>query len=86
MRLTDRLSQPQKIVVVIALGMAFGVAGIYLTNRGNTAGFGWYGYAPFSEAAFPLRTGQRLIIWVALISLWALASVRVLRPSRGEPA
>jgi len=89
MRLTDRLSQPQKIVVVIALGMAFGVAGIYLTNRGNTAGFGWYGYAPFSEAAFAPRTGlpgwQRLIIWVALISLWALASVRVLRPSPGEP-
>jgi hypothetical protein len=32
MRLIDRLSQPQKIVVVIALGLAFGAAGIYLVS------------------------------------------------------
>jgi hypothetical protein len=90
MRLTDRLSQPQRIVVVVALGMAFGAAGIYLVNRGNTAGFGWYAYAPLSQVAFPPRTGLpgwlRLIIWLALIGLWALASVRVLRPSPEEPA
>ena len=82
MRLTDRLSQPQKIVVVIALGMAFGAAGIYLVNLGNTAGFGWYGYAPLSQVVFPPRTGLhgwlRLIIWLALITLWTLASVQVL--------
>jgi hypothetical protein len=90
MRLTDRLSQPQKIVVVIALGMAFGAAGIYLANLGNTGGFGWYAYAPLSSAVFPPRTGLpgwlRLVIWLALISLWALASIRVLRPSPREPA
>jgi hypothetical protein len=27
----------------------------------------------------------RLLIWLALTSLWALASIRVLRPSREEP-
>jgi hypothetical protein len=32
MRLTDRLSQPQRIVIVIALGMAFGAAGTYLVK------------------------------------------------------
>jgi hypothetical protein len=86
MRLTDRLSQPQKIVVVIALGMALGAAGIYLVNLRNTAGFGWYAYVPLTQAAYPPHTGLagwlRLIIWLALIGLWALVSVRVLRPSR----
>jgi heme/copper-type cytochrome/quinol oxidase subunit 1 len=89
MRLTDRLSQPQRIVVVIALGMALGAAGIYLASLGNTAGFGWYAYAPLSQSFYPPRTGLagwlRLIIWVALIGLWALVSIRVLRPSREAP-
>jgi hypothetical protein len=52
-RLTDRLSQPQKIVVVLALGMAFGAAGTYLVGLGNTSAFGWYAYAPLSQAAYP---------------------------------
>jgi uncharacterized membrane protein YuzA (DUF378 family) len=88
MRLTDRLSQPQRIVVVIALGMAFGAAGIYLVNLRNTA-FGWYAYTPLSQVAYPPHTGLagwlRLIIWLALIGLWALMSVRMLRPSQEEP-
>jgi hypothetical protein len=46
MRLTDRLSQPQRIVVVVALGVACGTAGIYLVNLGSTVSFGWYAYAP----------------------------------------
>ncbi len=83
MRLTDRLSQPQRIVVVVALGMAFGAAGIYLVSLANTSGFGWYAYAPLSQGFYPPRTGLagwlRLIIWLALIGLWALVSVRVLR-------
>lgn len=90
MRLTDRLSQPQKIVIVIALGMALGAAGIYLTTPGNTTGFGWYAYAPLPQPAYPLRTGLagwlRLIIWLALIGLWALVSIRVLRSSPEEPS
>jgi heme/copper-type cytochrome/quinol oxidase subunit 1 len=68
--------------------MAFGAADIYLVNLGNT-GFGWYAYSPLSQAAYPPHTGLagwlRLIIWLALISLWALMSVRMLRPSQKEP-
>ena len=84
MRSTDRLSQPQKIVVVLALGMAFGAAGTYLVGLGNTSAFGWYAYAPLSQATYPatgLHGWARLLIWLALIGLWALLSVRVLRPS-----
>jgi heme/copper-type cytochrome/quinol oxidase subunit 1 len=89
MRLTDRLSQPQRIVLVIALAVACGAAGIYLVNLGNTASGGWYAYAPLSQAIYPPHTGLagwlRLIIWLALAGLWALASIRVLRPSPEEP-
>jgi heme/copper-type cytochrome/quinol oxidase subunit 1 len=88
MRLTDRLSQPQRIVVVIALGVACGTAGIYLVSLGSTVSFGWYAYAPLSQAAYPPHAGLagwlRLIIWLALIGLWALASIWVLRPSPEE--
>ena len=84
MRLTDRLSQSQKIVVVIALGMACAAAGLYLVHLGNTVGSGWYAYAPLAQAAYPPHTGLAgwlcLIIWLALVGLWALVSIRVLRP------
>lgn len=89
MRLTDRLSQPQRIVVVIALGMAFGAVGIYLADLGNTVGFGWYAYSPLSQQFYATHTGLggwlRLIVLLALIVLWALVSVRILRPSPEEP-
>jgi hypothetical protein len=88
MHLTDRLSRPQRLVVVIGWGMALGAAGIYLTSLGSVSGFGWYAYAPLAHsAAFPhtgLAGWLRLIIWLALIGLWALGSVWVLRPPPGE--
>jgi heme/copper-type cytochrome/quinol oxidase subunit 1 len=88
MRLIDRLSQPQKIVVAIALGLAFGAAGIYLISLGTTTRFGWFAYAPLSGSAYPPGTGlngwQCLLIWLALIASWALISVRVLRSSSGK--
>jgi heme/copper-type cytochrome/quinol oxidase subunit 1 len=88
MRVTDRLSQPQRIVVVIAFGMALWAAGIYLVNLGNEAGSGWYAYSPLSQPAslhVGLAAWLRLIIWLALVCLWALGSIRVLRPSPQEP-
>ena len=89
MRLTDRLSQPQKIVVVLALGMAFGAAGTYLAGLGSTSAFGWYAYAPLSQAAYAatgLHGWARLLIWLALIGLWALVSIPVLRSAPEEPS
>jgi hypothetical protein len=87
-RLTDRLSQPQRIAIVIALAAAFGAAGMYIDSLGNGSGGGWYAYAPLSQSGYPPHTGlagwERLIIWLALIGLWALVSVRVLRPAPDE--
>jgi heme/copper-type cytochrome/quinol oxidase subunit 1 len=90
MRLTDRLSLPQRIVLVIALGVACGAAGSYLSSLGNTAAFGWYAYAPLSQSVYPPHTRLAgwllLIIWLALIALWALVSIRVLRPPAEAPS
>ena len=81
-RFTDRLNQPQKIVVVVAFGIALATAGNYFLSLGN---FGWYAYAPLSQSVSSLHTGLagwlRLIIWLVLICLWALVSLWVLRPS-----
>ena len=57
MRVTDRLSQPQRIVVVIALGLALGAAGVYLVSLGSSSGFGWYAYAPLSHSVSLPSTG-----------------------------
>jgi heme/copper-type cytochrome/quinol oxidase subunit 1 len=88
MRTADRLSQPQKIVLVIALGVGCGAAGSYLASLGSTA-TGWYAYAPLSQSALAPHTGLaawlRLIIWLILAGLWAVASILVLRPSPEEP-
>jgi heme/copper-type cytochrome/quinol oxidase subunit 1 len=82
MRMIDRLSKSQRVVVVIALGLALGVIGTYLTSQIRP---GWYGYAPltasFEAPGNELPTWLQLIIWLALIGIWALASIRVLRPA-----
>jgi heme/copper-type cytochrome/quinol oxidase subunit 1 len=89
MRLTGRLSRPQRIVVVIAFGVACLAAGSYLVNAGDPVSVGWYAYAPLSQAVYPPHTGLagwlRLIIWLALACLWALVSIWVLRPAPEEP-
>ena len=53
MRLTDRLGKAQKIAIVIAFGMAVGVAGSYLLNLGSTVRPGWYAYAPADSGRLP---------------------------------
>jgi hypothetical protein len=97
--LTSRLSQPQKIVVVVALGAALLTLGSYLIGLGggSTASFGWYAYAPLNAASSGGRliTGGspsfwqhgwvHLIIWLALTLIWALAAIWVLRPARQAP-
>jgi heme/copper-type cytochrome/quinol oxidase subunit 1 len=87
MRWIDRLSSAQRVVIVVALGLALGSVASYLTGMGT--GTGWYGYAPLSGQLFqPRGIGEpgwlRLIIWLAVISLWALLSLRLLRQSPGQ--
>jgi hypothetical protein len=91
MRWIDGLSKAQRVVVVIALGLALGAVGGYLVSLGSGYRFGWTGYAPLStEGEFfvpgrGLHPWLRVIVWLVLIGLWAVASIRVLRP-RSESA
>jgi heme/copper-type cytochrome/quinol oxidase subunit 1 len=90
MRLTDGLSRAQRLVVVVALGLALGALGSYLTSLGGRPAFGWYAYSPLTSSAYAPGGGLagwlRLVIWLALIALWALASVKVLRPPPEQDA
>jgi len=89
MRVIDQLSKSQRVVVVIALGLALGVIGTYLVSLGSGIRSGWYGYSPLTttlQQASGLSSWLRLIIWLALIGAWALASIRVLRPAAGQDA
>ena len=86
MHLIDGLSKAQRVVVVVALGLALAAVGSYLVSLGGSAAVsGWYAFSPLTTRLVPPGTGLsgwlRLIIWLALIGLWALASVRVLRPA-----
>lgn len=82
MRRIDELSKAQRVVVVIGLGLALGALGSYLVSLGSS-GF-VFTPVPISELSGPgigLHPWLRLIIWLVLIAVWALASVRALRPS-----
>jgi hypothetical protein len=76
-------------VVVVALGLAFGVIGNYLDSLDHTGLTGWYAYAPLSRPielpGAGLTGWERLLIWLVLIGLWAVAAARVLRPAPVEP-
>ena len=93
MRLIDGLSKAQRVVVVVALGLALGVVGTHLVNLGGGIRFGWYAYSPMTAGpalqlpSTGLSSWLCLIIWLGLIGLWALASIRILRSStdRGAP-
>ena len=65
------------------------MAGGYLVSPGKPSEFGWYAYAPLSQAASSQHPGLagwlRVVIWLALICLWALGSLWVLRPSAESP-
>jgi heme/copper-type cytochrome/quinol oxidase subunit 1 len=85
MRWIDGLTRAQRAVVVIAFGLALWAMGSYLVSLGSGYPFGWTAYAPLTKQLNGPSTGLhawlRLIIWLVLIGVWAVGSVRVLRPS-----
>lgn len=92
MRWIDGLAKAQRVVVVIAIGLALGTVGSYLVSLGSGIPFGWTGYAPLTAGPLPYGPGRglhgwlRVIIWLVLIGAWAVASVRVLRAPREKAA
>jgi tryptophan-rich sensory protein len=85
MRRIEKLSKAQRVVVVIALGLALLAVGNYLISLGQPRiAFGWTGYAPLSTPSIGQPGWLSLIVWLALASLWAVASIRLLRPPSHE--
>lgn len=82
-----RLNRGQRIVLVVALGAALYVLGVYITTL-DTPGSGWVAYAPLSQVAHSSFTGTpfaglhpwvRLVVWLGLTVIWAGCSVALLR-------
>lgn len=88
-RLIDGLNTAQRVVIVVAIGIALAAVGLYLTSIGSPR-FGWYAYSPLTRGAFLPGSGLpawlRLIIWLGLTGIWASISVIVLRPPSRGPA
>lgn len=79
------LNRGQRIVIVIGMAAALSALGGWITTRGGGRQFGWVAYAPLSntyntpEGPGGLHPWVRLVIWLALIMVWAITSVLVLR-------
>jgi hypothetical protein len=82
------LNLGQRIVLVVALGAALRTVGTFLVNRPAVGG--WSSYSPLSDMPPYVSAGsgwdpvQAAILWIALIALWAAASVWLLGPPRQE--
>lgn len=76
------LNTLQRVVLVVALGAALFFVGGYLTGGSHLA-TGWTGYAPLQSVPVVSRAGLSgvgsLVVWLALVVVWACASVAVLR-------
>ena len=84
MRRLRSLNLGQRLVLVVALDAGLRTVGTFLVNRRD--GLGWFSYAPLSDVSI-YRTAdsgwhpaQAAILWIALIGLWAAASVWLLGP------
>ena len=85
MRWIEKLGSAQRVVLVVALGVAFLALGSYLVSLGQPGlRVGWVGYAPLSAPSLGLREWLRLVVWLVLTCLWAAVSIRLLRPSKRD--
>ncbi len=78
----DKLGKAQRVVVVVALGVAFLAVGSYLLSVGEHGiAFGWTGYAPLSALDAGRPAWVSLVVWLVLTCLWAAVSIWLLRPA-----
>jgi hypothetical protein len=86
MRWIAGLSKAQRVVAVIAFGLALGTLGSYLVNIGDGLASGWYAYSPLTSTLYAptgFHPWLRLLIWLALIGVWMLGSIRMLQAPPG---
>src|SRR5450756_2350469 len=89
-RTMGKLNMRQRLVVVIGFGAGLYFVGSWITTRGRVV-TGWSSYAPLSvnspQLGEPwLHPWVQLVIWLALVSIWVLGSMVLLRPPRSSSA
>ncbi len=84
----SRLSTSQRVVVIVGLGAALYLVGAYVTSLGEIRTLnGWVAYAPLSNTFNGLGGmpgWAQLVVWLALVIVWVLGSVRILH-RRAQP-
>ena len=82
-----KLGGGERVVVVVALGVALGIAGEYIVGSLNTVG--WVAYAPLSAVTVARASGvptwADYLIWLGITGLWAALSIGVLRAAPSRP-
>jgi hypothetical protein len=86
-----KFDRPQRVIVVVGMGLALYVFGLWATAIGAQLPNGWTGYAPLqsNQAVSFLEGGLhpwvRLVIWLVLIVVWVGLSCEVLRDRSSKP-
>ncbi|HSZ48485.1 MAG TPA: hypothetical protein VK823_24305 [Streptosporangiaceae bacterium] len=81
MRWIEKLATAQRVVVVVAIGVAFLAVGNYLPSLGQRGfAFGWTEYAPLTPPSVGWPGWLRLLVWLGLTCVWAVVSIWLLRP------
>ena len=80
-----RMNLRQRVIAVIGLAAALVVVGDWATTRWTATG--WVGCAPLSGGCSTLPTALhpwvRMLIWLGLVVVWAVASMVLLRSRTG---
>ncbi len=84
-----RLNHTQRVVIVVALGVATYFFGQWIIATVEGGFTGWVGYAPLTSAPFTraviLHPWVVLLIWLSLIAAWTVASLVILRDHDSAP-
>lgn len=79
------LSLRYKVVLLVALAAALWIVGQWAIVQASPFPMGWTGYAPLQvTAGIGLHPWVQALIWLALIGVWTLAALLLLRESKVE--
>lgn len=82
------MSLPQRVVIVIAVGLAMLATWVWWYSGTLTSGGGWFAYAPNTTETYFVVQGRQpedLAIPLVLIGIWTGLSLWLLAPSRPRP-